>query len=919
MTTLIRNSVLCALLAAFCLPMEAQDSKPGTVTGIVLDAVTGERVRQVRVEVEGRPELFTTTDLDGQYTLKLPPGTYKLRFLADNYYENMLTDIVVTSGGTLETSTVLSNKSTMTTTVDVVEKVGSVATAEAMLTERKLAPGVSDSMSREEIRKTVASDAAGAVEKVTGVSIVDSGYVYVRGLGERYSATMLNNALLPTTEPERRVVPLDMFPAALIENITVLKTYSPDLPGEFSGGLVQMRTVEFPSSRIFNVGMSFGYNSRTTGDRFQSYRGGNRDFFGFDDGTRDLPSIIPQDRLFPGAFTNERFQELGRAFPVNWEPEFKDSARPVQTYTVTGGDTFGRLGVVGAFTFSNKPQRYQESQRYLVNAGGGQAKIFTDYPDFERGFEAARMGAVLNAALRLTPSNKLVFRGTYTHDSEKEARRFVGLNGGIDTVIQADRLRWIERGLFSTSVEGEHSIARLGNSLFHWQMTYSESNRDEPDLRETIRGQREDGSFAFLALPQSALRFSNSLDDRIYEPLLEWGKPFYNSRISALLKLGVRGTFRRRDFEARRFRFVPTNASSLNFLLPTNELLGPENITPSRFVIRENTRGTDTYSAEMDVYGAFAMVDLALGPKWRVVGGVRVEDAKIEVVTIDPLVPGGIPAIAQLDNRDPLPSLSLTYALTSKHNIRVGYGRTLSRPDFRELSPFDFTNVLGGFNTVGNPNLRRAKIDNYDLRWEWFPGGNQVIAASYFYKDFTDPIEVTIQPTTDLRQSFLNAAGAQNQGIELEFRRDLRFIHSAFTPFSLHTNFTFVDSDVDIPADQALLLTSKKRPLLGQSRYIFNLGAEWNKPEWRSSARFYVNSVSRRITDVGTFGLPDIYQERNTFLDFVYQYTIGERWSLRVTLENLGDNHYLWTQADITQRSFRVGRTFSVGTSFSLF
>jgi outer membrane receptor protein involved in Fe transport len=227
--------------------------------------------------------------------------------------------------------------------------------------------------------------------------------------------------------------------------------------------------------------------------------------------------------------------------------------------------------------------------------------------------------------------------------------------------------------------------------------------------------------------------------------------------------------------------------------------------------------------------------------------------------------------------------------------------------------------VLGGFNTVGNPDLKRAKIDNYDLRWEWFLGGNQVIAASYFYKDFTDPIEVTIQPTTDLRQSFINAAGARNHGIELELRRDLGFIHHSLDAFSVQTNFTFVDSNIVIPDDLALLLTTKERPLVGQSRYIYNIIAEWNKPNWRSSARFYVNSVSRRITDVGTFDLPDIYQERNTFLDFVYQYTVGERWNIRFTAENLTDNNYLWTQADIIQRSFRVGRTFTIGTSFSLF
>ena len=222
------------------------------------------------------------------------------------------------------------------------------------------------------------------------------------------------------------------------------------------------------------------------------------DFWGFDDGTRTLPGLIPEKRLFPGSFTDEEFQQFGRSFPVNWQPEYKESARPVQTYSFMGGGTFGRLGLVGAFTFNNKPQTYQETQRYLVNSGGGQALIFTDYPHFGMGLESARMGGVMNAALRLNNSNKLVFLNTFTHDSEKEARQFSGLNGGIDAVIQAERLRWIERGLFASGVQGEHAVARLGNSLFRWQFTYSKSNRDEPDLRETIRQVREDGTLYVL-------------------------------------------------------------------------------------------------------------------------------------------------------------------------------------------------------------------------------------------------------------------------------------------------------------------------------------------------------------------------------------------------------------------------------------
>jgi outer membrane receptor protein involved in Fe transport len=245
----------------------------------------------------------------------------------------------------------------------------------------------------------------------------------------------------------------------------------------------------------------------------------------------------------------------------------------------------------------------------------------------------------------------------------------------------------------------------------------------------------------------------------------------------------------------------------------------------------------------------------------------------------------------------------------------------VSRPDFRELSPFDFTNVIGGFTVIGNPNLKRAKINNLDFRYEFFPTADQVMAASFFYKKFTDPIEQTIEVGQALRQTFINALGANNYGLELEFRRRLNFLSPKFREWLIQSNLTVVSSNVDISPEQQLALTSASRPLTGQSRYIMNAQVEWARPQWRSSSRFYVNSVSRRITDVGSFGVPDIYQERNLFLDFVYQFNIREdgRWGIKFSAENLADNHYRYTQGDLPFRNYRLGRTFSIGTSFSAF
>ncbi|MBI4892898.1 MAG: TonB-dependent receptor [Acidobacteria bacterium] len=919
---MVRLSALFPPLMMFAAAVQAQ-SEPGKgmVAGRVFDGANGTPVRQAVISVKSPIQVETVSDLDGKYSLSLPPGSYQLQFLAPQYLPAVLDKVDVKAGETTEASTVLA-ASTAVTTVEVSETVNAAtATAEAMLMERKLAAAVSDGLSSEEIHQSVASDAAGALTRVTGVSVVDSGFVFVRGLGERYSSTMLNNAVIPTTEPEKRVVPLDLFPASLIDGIKVVKSYTPDLPGEFSGGVVQLSTVEFPSAKVLKFSVTSGYNSRTTGRKYLTYPGGSRDFFGADDGTRGLPGAIPPDqRIIQGKYTAQQLQAFGRSFANNWEPAEISTMRPQQSYSVVAGNTWGRFGVVGALTFSNRPVNLTEEQRYLRMGAHGPI-VFTNYEDFQGYDESARLGGVLNLAVKLNSANKLVIRNTLTRDSDKESREFKGYDGSNDGNLWSQRQRFIQRGLLSTGVEGSHSLARLGNTLLKWQFTYAKSNRDEPDLREVIRGQVPDGRWVYLGLSSSGQRFFNEMDDRIYEPQVELSKPFFRGPVTGIFSVGFRGTFRSRDFQARRFRFIPQRSSTLPLFAASNMLFAPDNIRPDGFQLSEFTRSTDRYDATMDIYAGYAMLDVNLGPRWRVVGGLRMEDADIRVNTIDPLVPGAKPQTASLVNRDPMPAATAIYALTPRQNLRASWAHTVSRPDFRELSPFDFNNVYGGFVTQGNPNLMRATVNNTDARWEWFPGGNQLLAASFFIKSFRNPIEVTILPANDLRQTYVNAKGARNVGFELESRTELRKFSSKLRDFGVQGNFTFVDSNIEIRPEDASLLTSHSRPLLGQSRYIANFITDWRKARWRSDARFDLNFVSRRISDVGTFGLPDIYQEGNIFLDFSYQYALTEdaKYVVRFTGENLGDNRYQWTQGAFTQRSYYVGRTLSVGLTVSIF
>jgi len=910
-----------AQIFVFSAAMSLAQKPTGTIAGQVLDSQTGRPIPAASVLLNGQQAGGQKSDTDGRFTLIVSPGKYTLTYQAENYSEVKVEEVIVAAGETTEASTVMANKSVVTT-VEVNEKADSVgATAEAMLSERRLSASVSDSIGKEELNNSAASNAAGALEKVTGVSVVGDGFVYVRGLGERYSSTMMNGAMVPTTEPEKRVVSLDLFPSGLIENIKILKTYTPDLPSEFAGGLVQMQTIEFPAQAMFQLNTRAGFNTRTTFSPFQTSRGGSTDYFGFDNGHRSIPALIPTDkRLIPGNFTPAQFQSFGQAFSNVWQPTTTSSQRPNTDFSMVGGGTFKRVGLVAALSFNNLAQTLNEQQRYYRQGGSGPI-TFTDYPQFDDYTETAKLGAVFNAAIRLNSNNKIVFRNTLTHEADKSSRQFSGYDGGVDGILSSERLHYVERTLFATSVEGDHAVPSWHGSVFKWQLTYSRSQRNEPDLREVFRGQLPDGRFTFAALGSSGVRFFSDLKDRIYEPQADHTIPFFKGKVSGIIKTGFRATLRHRNFGARRFRYIPQQSTTLDLFLPSDQLFAASNIRPNGFQLVEFTRGTDKYSADMDIYAGYSMVDLAIGPKWRIVGGVRVESADLFVETIDNLVPNSRPAIARLKNIDPTPGVNVIYQLTPRQNLRASYSRTVSRPDFRELSPFDFNDVLGGFVVQGNPNLKRAIVNNYDARWESFPGGNQIVAVSFFVKQFTNPIEQTILPSNDLRQTFVNAAGAKNFGLELEFRKNLGTFHKRLKDLSFTTNFTFVDSNIDISPENQGVVTSQSRPLLGQSRYILNAIGEWRRAAWHSQARFYSNYVSRRISGVGTFGLPDIYQEGNTFLDFVYQYSFNEngKWALRFDAENLADNKYRWTQADLLQRQYQTGRTFQVGLSYSFF
>ncbi|MEZ5393814.1 MAG: TonB-dependent receptor [Bryobacterales bacterium] len=927
-----RIALAATLFLTAVAPSFAQQS--GTIVGIVYDAATGNPLPQIKVEIAGPATFDATTDTDGSFLIEVPVGTYKVSYTSQRFLPTAVDGVEVSAGQIADATTVMSATGEVTT-VDVVESVlPQVATAEAMLTERKLAQTVSDSISGAEIKAGTASDAAGALEKVTGVSVVNDRFVFVRGLSERYSATTLNNAMLATTEPERRVVPLDLFPANLIDNIKVLKTYTPDLPGEFSAGLVQIETTEFPTKPTMSISYSTGFNTQTQGSNFLSYPGGGLDYFGYDDGTRSLPSSLPRDtRIDRSNFSASELQSFGKALSDNWQMRPKQNFwRPTQTWNIVAGNSYGKLGLVGAVTFSNNPRSIFNQDRIfyqpnpLVATGELRPDQAPPLPKnifkYNQSTESSRIGAAFNASYRINEKHKVTVKNFLSHDTDNETRFYTGFHQDFGTDVRDTRLRFIERQILSTQVEGEHLFPSWGNSIFSWQYAYSNATRDEPDLRESLYLLNDvTGKYEYFDDSQSAFRMFNNLDEGIHNPKVDYMLPFYGSNWSGSLKVGANLSFRERDFRSRRLRFALRGRTNIDPTLPANELFGSDNIRPNGFEINETTRITDAYTGTRDIYGYYGMLDFNLAQKWRFIGGLRIEDVNQDVTTFDPFNPELNRQPAPFNKVNYLPSVNVTRFLTPKQNLRFAFSKTVARPDFRELALFDFLDIVGGRQTIGNPKLVQTEIQNYDVRWEYFPGGNQLIAASFFYKDFNKPIEQTIRATVGLLTTFDNATAARNYGVELEFRRGLDFIGPKLRQFSVSSNFTFVDSNIDLSEVQNIVLTNLIRPMQGQSRYVGNFIAEWARPEWRSTARFYTNYFSRRISDVGVLGLPDVYQEGVTTLDFVYELNLREdgKWKMRMNAQNLTNALWDWTQGGLTFQRYTMGRTFTVGTSFQIF
>lgn len=908
------------------------DAPPGFIRGVVTSEETGEPVAGARIFVRGLTE-EVTTGAGGEFAVRVPAGTHDLSVLADGYSIQTRTELEVPSGADLELQLALPPSSVALETfrVRAPRLVGGTAD---LLAEQKASGAMSNIIGAEQFARSGDSSAADALKRVTGLSVVGGRFVYVRGLGERYSATVLNGSSLPSPEPERRVVPLDLIPAGMLDSVVIQKTYLPNQPGEFGGGVVQLRTRNFPSRPIINVSLGTAGRIGTTFADGLTYHGGKTDWLGFDDGTRALPEdvaaasedqpLLERDMFSDLGYTAEELERLGEQMPNIWNVQ-RSKVPPDLSLGIALGNRFdlaGKrpLGVLLAASYGrNHTVRDERRTYYNLGAGGGLEKFHEyDFESWNKRVKGAILGTV---ALEFLDDNEIADRFVLNRVTDDETRNYQGENRDVGASIRVTRLRWVERTLLSNQASGSHRIHPLANFTVEWKFAYSRAMRAEPDRREYRYDQEDEDTWIISDRPEGNQRLYSTLVDNHYDLAvdLKMPIPFAEDR-EGFAGGGFQIVRRDREVDTRRFKFKHKGGAASDASVTSQDpesIFQPENIAPGNFQLEEFTRETDNYNAEQQIEAAYGMVDLPFHDRLRFVGGVRVERSRQFVSTFELFNPDSVPQVAELDTTDFLFGTNFIWDWTDTMGLRAAGARTVSRPDFRELSPAAFNDVTGGRLIFGNPELQRATIWHADLRWEWYPSPGEILSLGGFYKRLEDPIESIVVVSAQHSLTYENAEGANNVGGEFEVRKNFGFIAPPLADLVIGANVSAIYSQVNL-GDTSGIETSHKRPLQGQSPFLINLILSYDNVDAGISLNLLYNVFGKRIAEVGAQGAPDVFEMPVHELDFTYRQKLGKGFELKFVAGNLIDPRVQKIQGDKLVSTYRRGRKFSLKLSWTL-
>jgi len=936
----------------------------GTITGKIIDESTGEPLIGATVMIVETSQ-GDATDLDGRYTIKnIQPGTYNLKISYISHTTTTVEDVEVKEGETVRLDITLMPKTEQMEEV-VVSARAILNNESALLSERQRSLTFSDAVSAEFISQTGSGDAAAAVKRITGATVQDGKYVVIRGLGGRYTNSQLNGANLPTADPDRNSAQLDLFPSELISSVTTKKTFTPDQPGNFSGGNVDIRTKEFPDEAIFTITTGIGFNSQSSlNDNFLIGPSGSTDFLGFDDGLREMPAIVRDSNTeIPRSQFARRdpalakqLNDMSEAFSSTMIP----SGGPLggdqkslvnNDFSFTYGDQeiiFGNsLGFIVSGSYSRKFDFYDDGVNNQFNATDPNAdELFPDFTFSDiKGTKSVNWGGMASLNYKLSQNHRIGFNYLRTQDATNTGRYQVGNfpknipseNVFFETFV----LDYTERNVNSFQLKGKHYFQKLNNIQFDWNASLADTKQEQPDLRfffdEFTNVSRGDSTFQVFSINLGSsnatlpTRLFRDLDESNNQLSADIEVPFQTGRNTTFkFKTGFSYEDKDRTFRERKFDY---NSVGINFrdfngdvdAFFSDEVVGVIDTTSSGLfvfgnVIQDASVRQNNYDGDQEVTAFYGMVELPITDKFKIVGGTRFEQTDILIVSQDSTRQPG-----EINTSDILPSLSAIYSVGSNMNFRLSASQTIARPTFREIAPFQSFDFAGGRITSGNPELDRSLIQNFDARWEWFMSPGEVIAVSGFYKNFEDPIERVILSNNN-QESFQNVESANLFGVEFEFRKRLDFVSSFFSDVLFSSNFTIIDSNVDVPARELEFAEgfdiSDTRSLQGQSDFVVNSILSYQNSDVGLNASIAYNRFSKRLSSVVLGGTPNIFEQGRDDVFLSLSKNILDSYKIKLSVSNLLDDDFRTIQTfkgqTFTDSEFKLGRTFKLAFTYNL-
>lgn len=900
---------LLACLLILPVPVFAQTST-ATLQGRVFNT-RNEPVPGASVQIAGGR--LVTADVEGRFRLSLEIGkTYSITITSTGYNTKTLDDVRVDAANDEPLNIVLETKVTTGEAI-VIKSTRRQESTVALLNFQRTSASMSSGLAADFIRRTPDKNTGEVLKRVSGASIQENRFVVVRGLADRYNSAMLNSALLPSSEPDRKTFSFDVFPAALIDNVIIHKTATPEFIGEFSGGLVQVNTRDIPTKNQLSVGFGIGYNNQSTFQPFTANARNRFDALGFDDGTRNIPAGFPANARDYRALGKDAagFAEqvkLTQSFRGDVYAERPTDAMPIQTFNLTYAhtkrfDKGGSLGTLVGLTYRRAQLLYDVDRRFHEKDG----TIVFDYKD-EQNLYQVSWGGVANLSY-VKGKHKVSWKNLFNQNYEDKYYERRGYNTSRLNDIALFSSYLNQRSLASSQLEGEHQLTKGGVKL-KWNGNAAYNWKTQPDLRTALYARTINTNLPLEIDPDDTRRFYSDLKDysfggggQLVVPM-DWG-----TKERQTFKLGGSNLTRFRDFRSRIFRYNVANINSFvanNARKPVETAFLSDNMGSQGYVMDEFTNNVDSYFGISVLNAAYGMFDNNFGPV-RLIWGLRAENFQ-QLLTSRTQT--GERSVRLTDRWDLLPSANLMVKLGDKQNLRVSASRTVARPEFREIAEFAFFDYELNYGVLGDTNLRRSSVLNYDVRYEFYPKAGESLSIGAFYKDFTDPIELRLDPSSnaDIRRYFYsNAIGARTLGFEVEARKSLDFLGERLKDFVLFGNYTYIRSEVlfnDLSAGNKVV--SADRPLQGQSPYLLNLGLQYTSTRFNASVLY--NRIGERLSLVGNSEFPNIFERPRNLLDIqLSTKVLRKKGELKLNVSDLINNYVYHYENVDGPTAFREG------------